>query len=178
MSARISCSDVEALLPAIADRQVDPDQAPDIFAHLASCSSCQEELAAYDLCSLALDGGREPQEGPVPVIHYQLPRWLTVPLAAAAALAIAVLLQDLARGAGPDGAPATMAGAENASDPVEILQVVESEHDAERLRYLIRIGGPGGETRWVDPAELDDVPGRLRNASGPTQVPVGLQQSE
>ena len=167
----VSCTEISDLLPTISDGQLDADQAPDVFAHLAVCSTCQEELALHDLCSLALAGDRLPDKDPAPVVHFHIPRWLSLPLAAAAGLALLVLLRNVTYDA-PESKP-TLA---DRSREVEILHVIPAGPDNPRERYLVRIGGPDGETRWVDPSQLDDT---VRDLVGHPlfrgPVPVGFQ---
>lgn len=56
----LTCDDVEALLPLIADDQLDPDSDPTLFEHLARCDDCQRSLARHDLVTLALTDSTRP----------------------------------------------------------------------------------------------------------------------
>jgi hypothetical protein len=158
-SHRISCADVEALLPAIADEQLDADQAPDVYAHLATCTDCQESLALYDLCSLGLAGGRIPAHDPAPVVHYHLPRWVTGLTALAAGLVLALSLWRFT-----ESKTSSPSLAEQSD--VEILQVIPDTHGRGQL-YLIRAGD---QTLLVNPKDLDDS---VAGSDGrPVHVPV------
>src|SRR4051812_4554295 len=53
----LSCSEVEPLLPMVADGALEHAKDPALFAHLAECEHCQETLAQHDLISLALNKG-------------------------------------------------------------------------------------------------------------------------
>jgi hypothetical protein len=171
-SATISCSDLADLLPAIADGQLEVDDAPDIFAHLAGCSRCQEELALLDLCSLALaDDGQTPARARARVVYYAVPRWLSLPLAAAAGLAVVVFLRGLG-GSAETGAERLNDRATSAQQ-VEILQILPPGPGQPRPRYLVRLGGPEGETRWVDPSQLDDAADLGHRLDG--RIPVGFR---
>jgi hypothetical protein len=54
----VTCDDVEALLPLVADQVLNEQSDPAVFAHLARCSTCQESLAAHDLITIALEQSR------------------------------------------------------------------------------------------------------------------------
>lgn len=82
----MSCAEVEPLLPLVADGSVDPDSDPGLFSHLASCASCQQRVAEYDLVTIALERGAGHTPA-APTNNNVLRLWL--PVAAAACLAIA-----------------------------------------------------------------------------------------
>lgn len=167
-SHRISCADVEALLPAIADDQLDADQAPDVFAHVAGCGACQESLALYDLCSLTISRGRQPARDPAPVIHYHMPRWVSGVAAVAASLLAAVLLLEF--GANPETSDSQHTQLADGA-PVEILQVIPDESGRGQL-FLIR---NGEQTLLVDPEQLDES---VTGPDGrPVQMPVQVLNS-
>ena len=77
----MDCQEVEDLLPLVVDGVIDEETDPDLFAHLATCPSCQASLAAYDLIDLALSNGRA-VTNPKPsaeVIHYRIPAYGLLP---------------------------------------------------------------------------------------------------
>ena len=78
--ADLTCVDVEAMLPMIADAAIGPEDDPGVFAHLAGCPDCQRSLARHDLLGMAL--GQQPR--PIPRAR----RWWPIPLATAATLVI------------------------------------------------------------------------------------------
>ncbi len=55
----LSCDEVEALLPLVADGSLDEVSDPALFAHIARCCPCQDSLARHDLVGLALEQGHE-----------------------------------------------------------------------------------------------------------------------
>jgi hypothetical protein len=50
----VTCEDVEAMLPLVADGVLQEQDDPQVFSHLAGCSRCQRSLASHDLIALAL----------------------------------------------------------------------------------------------------------------------------
>ena len=83
----MSCAEVEPLLPLVADGSVDPDADPGLFAHLASCPSCQQLVAEHDLVTIALERGASLN---APVTRQpKSPLRLWLPIATAASLVIA-----------------------------------------------------------------------------------------
>ena len=56
----LTCDEAEALLPLVADAQLDPDSDPTLFEHLARCDDCQRSLARHDLVTLALSDSARP----------------------------------------------------------------------------------------------------------------------
>lgn len=165
-STRISCTDVEALLPALADDQVRLDDAPDIYDHLAGCPACQESLALHDLCSLALAGDKVPAHSPPRIVHYHLPRGLAI----AATLLIALLLGLVAwRHSGATTAEQTRLAE---AQTIEILDILPPGPEQPHPLYLIRRGGANGETMLVDPSMLDQSIIDADRMLVPKQVPV------
>jgi hypothetical protein len=51
----LTCDEVEALLPLVADGSLDETSDPALFAHIARCCPCQDSLARHDLVGLALE---------------------------------------------------------------------------------------------------------------------------
>ena len=79
----LTCDEAEALLPLVADAQLDPDSDPTLFEHLARCDDCQRSLARHDLVTLALSDSARPVLRLAPrAITWRLP-W---PVAVAASL--------------------------------------------------------------------------------------------
>lgn len=85
----LTCDEAEALLPLIADGQLDPDSDPTLFEHLSRCDDCQRSLARHDLVTLALSDSSRPALRLAPrAITWRLP-W---PAAVAASLLAAFAL--------------------------------------------------------------------------------------
>ncbi len=80
----LCCSDVEELLPLIAEGLIDVENDESVFEHLAECEHCQQQLQEHDTITLAMSHGREiqPAQQRTDVIHFRLSR----PIAAAAAM--------------------------------------------------------------------------------------------
>jgi anti-sigma factor RsiW len=55
LSRDLSCDEVTALLPLVADGALDAEGDPALFAHLARCCECQEALMRHDLVTVALE---------------------------------------------------------------------------------------------------------------------------
>jgi hypothetical protein len=54
-SRALTCEEVEALLPLVADGALDADVDPALFMHLARCCDCQDALMRHDLVTVALE---------------------------------------------------------------------------------------------------------------------------
>lgn len=54
-SRALTCEEVEALLPLVADGALDADADPALFMHLARCCDCQDALMRHDLVTVALE---------------------------------------------------------------------------------------------------------------------------
>ena len=54
-SRALTCEEVEALLPLVADGALDADADPALFMHLARCCECQDALLRHDLVTVALE---------------------------------------------------------------------------------------------------------------------------
>ena len=94
-SVVLTCDDVEALLPLVADGVLRDGSDPALFAHLARCVACQEALAAHDLIHVALQQSSAPQSAQVNLrksisfqqLYYRRIPW---PIAMAASLAATI----------------------------------------------------------------------------------------
>ena len=62
-SLALTCDEVEALLPLVADGSLDEVSDPALFTHIARCCPCQDSLARHDLVGLALEHGLEQAAG-------------------------------------------------------------------------------------------------------------------
>jgi Putative zinc-finger len=87
--SHLTCDDVEALLPLVADGTLDEAGDPAVFQHLADCERCQQSLVSHDLIALSLTRMvQAPAPAPAPqILRPRWPRFL--PAAAAAGLLIA-----------------------------------------------------------------------------------------
>ncbi len=82
--SHLTCDDVEALLPLVADGTLDAAGDPAVFLHLADCERCQQSLVSHDLIALSLT---KMAQAPAPqILRPRWPRFL--PAAAAAAMLI------------------------------------------------------------------------------------------
>ncbi len=119
------CPEVEALLPLVADGVIDADQDPELFAHLASCPSCQEALYRHDMVSLSLAAAL-----PAPVNRPAAGlRWRLV-AAAAALILLGLGLHQLV--------PQTEAPVDDSSLAIEVLEVLEPAPGSTEPRFLVR----------------------------------------
>jgi anti-sigma factor ChrR (cupin superfamily) len=79
---QMSCDEVEALLPLVADGTLDATNEPALFSHVASCQRCQDSLALHDLVGISLS-----QTTAMPAPRVLRPMWRRyAPAAAAAAM--------------------------------------------------------------------------------------------
>ena len=156
----LTCADVEALLPLIADGVLAPEDDPALFEHLARCPDCQASLAGHDLIELALSHGTPPASAKI--IRFQRLHW------SAAALWLLC--------AGGLGAAAWwMQGAAPAA-PVPTAQVIEEVPPGNlgERAFLLRVGDEVIETRADDDAIAPGQLPRLRRADG-SSVPVHVK---
>lgn len=164
--ATLTCDEVEALLPLIADGQLDESSDPILFVHLADCPHCAESLATHDLITLAL----APSVVGAPR-RLRFPAWATVrkwlPQAAAAVVLVALgasfssprssTVTPLVSSTGaamkpltaPPAQPAHLAHAD-ATEPIQIDMEVVTVPGATpgHPRYLVR---RGEQVLLVDP---------------------------
>ncbi len=94
-SARdLTCEEVTALLPLVADGALDADGDPGLFAHLGRCCECQDVLMRHDLVTVALERTRpassvstaSPRRVPIRHVVLPWPAALAASLVAAAGL--------------------------------------------------------------------------------------------
>jgi hypothetical protein len=147
-----TCDESEALLPLVADGQLDPDGDPTLFEHLARCEDCQRSLARHDLVTLALSDPARPRLRLAPrAITWRLP-W---PAAVAASLlaAFGLWLALDAHGARRDAA----------RQP----QVIRIDQPGQAKPVYVVIDANGATI--IDPQAGD---GRARPANGDAPIPV------
>ena len=84
----VNCSDVEEMIPLVAEGLIDPDTDHAIFEHLNDCACCQDALYTHDMITLNLSQGHEikPATQHNTVIHFHISR----SLASAAALLLLI----------------------------------------------------------------------------------------
>lgn len=80
--SRLTCAEVEPLLPLVADGALDDRGDPDLFLHLVDCDHCQAVLASHDLLTLTLE--RTPTVPVERVIRWRIPVALAASVLAAA----------------------------------------------------------------------------------------------
>jgi hypothetical protein len=164
----LSCAEVEAMLPLVADGALDAESDPQLFEHLAGCPRCQESLLADDLITLGLSTRRPSPPHRRTMGVYRLP----LPLAAAAGLLVTVGLGALAWWCWPSRttsvAPAPVASTAPAAQD-EILQVLWVGPGNRQPVYLVR---RNGRTIVVDPCQLDGA--ATGTASGVDATTVGM----
>lgn len=144
-SRDLTCEEVAALLPLVADGALDADADPALFAHLARCCDCQDALMRHDLVTVALESTRPAGDGALqrqprrePVRHVFLP-W---PAALAASLAAAAgLWMWLASMQGTRVAPATPA--------TQVVQVLGA--DGQPVYVVVQ----GDQVTVIDPRAID-----------------------
>lgn len=177
MSTTLTCDEVEALLPLVADGALDEQADPALFAHLSDCERCQGSLAAHDLVTIAL----QQPKAPAPLVLR--PVWRrSLPFAAAAMLAVGVTGWVAARPAPEEiaattplvaAAPAAKATAAPAPSVPEAAPAAPIRVDVEvvampgstttRPHYLVR---KGDQVLLVDPVEAtQEAPADAKPAS-------------
>lgn len=90
--AELTCDDVEALLPLVADGAIDDISDPAVFVHLARCSNCQGSLVCHDLVGLSLQSGIHEPRRATRALHVRLPWPAAVAVAAGLAAVVGVWL--------------------------------------------------------------------------------------
>lgn len=165
----MTCEEADPLLPLAADGVLDLSDDPALFAHLARCPSCQDQLARHDLVELALRRGFVARPARQ-VIFF--PRWLpsrrTFTSAAASAAAAVVVLGSVAWLTWPGGAPPESAPSAIAQGDAPVRRVHADGSAIYRLpgvrsRYLVVQGD--GSTLVVEPAAGDTG---ISNETAPT----------
>ncbi len=168
----MSCEDVEACLPLVADGSLTANDDPDLFAHLASCPRCQDSLALHDLVGLSLDTGAAARHR-ARVISFRVPGRVLVAAAALALLAIGTGFWAF-DGDAAQSATAN-AGIETADQPkARVLQVIDPGPGNNKTRYLIRRDGREFLVEHVDGRmpEANDRPREDEDAGGSMLMPV------
>ncbi len=176
LRCELSCDEVEALLPLIADGGAagapEQNNDPALFAHLATCDRCQASLAAYDLIDVALVQSVTVKPASVRVLR---PRWAR-PAPLAAALAATLMLSGgwltlgtttrpspptVAARSMPIPGPVTVAAASPPTIDIEIVTMPGST--AAHPHYLIR---RGEQVMLVSPPSIQaEAPSSARQAS-------------
>ncbi len=164
MSEAMTCAEAEPLLPLVADGALDPDSDPQLFAHLATCADCQRAVATHDLIGLALRAPAPPARRPSVILRF----WPVLPVAAAAALAVALwpTTPTVATPQAPTvvHAPAAAPPAiVTPAAPVAPPRVIALPQADGSHIYLVQSG-----EHWtvVDPAELDSGAQQPQTANG------------
>ncbi len=161
MSARpdMSCDEVQALLPLVADGSLDQTGDPVLFEHLAHCHECQDALVRHDLLAVALERSRPA----VPRSGNRLVFRLPLPLAAAATLLL---------GAGVWFAVQAVL----ASQPtvVPLVDVTRVPGPDGRMQYEIR---QGDGVQLVDPERVDRAGAGAAGHGDVQQVQLKRRQS-
>lgn len=153
--ARLTCAEVEPLLPLVADGALDDQGDPELFLHLAECPHCQDLLASHDLLTLALE--RTPPAPVRKIIRWPLPLalaagflaaaisgWLMMPPATASGAGIAV-----AQAPPPTAPPVPTVESAPVDNPViEIDVAAVASPIPGRTMYLVR---RGEQVLLVDP---------------------------
>lgn len=161
----LSCDEVEALLPLVADGVLGATDEPNLFAHLSGCPRCQASLANFDAIDIILSNGHSPQPahlGPE-VVHYRLP----LPWALAASALLGLALGTWLLSTTPSGNGASSTTSTTATSPgIEILDVLPVGPGREQPVFVIR----DGETiRVISGNQLD---GGIRDQRPPSATAV------
>jgi len=161
-SVVLTCDDVEALLPLVADGVIDDASDPALFAHLAHCVDCQEALTAHDLIHVAI----EQTSAPIPATgnrrkslsfqqgHYRRIPW---PVAMAASLAAAIGLWTWLQ----------RMQAARAQDNQVHTQVIPVVTDDGHSVYVVI---DGDNITIVDPRSIDGQAAPVREATLPVKL--------
>jgi hypothetical protein len=157
----LTCAEIEALLPLVADGVIDQQADAPLFAHLATCEHCQEALARHDLVSLALADPAGAERPRLRIVHRRLPLPIALASAAAAALAVGTWWLGLPAVHEP-AAPMTAAAPER--------EVIRIDQPGREPAYLVR---DGDRLVLVTP---DTVDGKRRVQAKPQPVSLPLQR--
>jgi hypothetical protein len=160
MSEAMTCAEAEPLLPLVADGALDPDSDPQLFAHLASCAECQRAVATHDLIGLALRAPAPPRRRAA-ILRF----WPVLPVAAAAALALALwpTTPTVATPQAPTVVHAPAAAPPAVVTPAAPPRVIAlTQADGSQI-YMVQSG-----EHWtvVDPADLDSGAQQPHTANG------------
>lgn len=136
----MSCDEVQALLPLVADGSLDQAADPALFEHLAHCHECQDALVRHDLIAVSLERSRPATARTGRNLVFRLP----LPLAAAAMLLL---------GAGVWFAVQSSLVPEPAAKPLDVTRVPGPDG---RVQYEIR---QGDGVQMVDPELVDRTSG-------------------
>ncbi|TVR11440.1 MAG: zf-HC2 domain-containing protein [Planctomycetota bacterium] len=176
---RLSCDEVEELLPLVIDGVITEADEPDLFCHLAECPQCQASLATHDLITFAL-APKQPLHMPAKNHgHYPLRlSWL----AAAAGIIAMGATGILWLGSSPQSAQ-TLSAQEHTgsssrmsseSNDLEVVQILRPGPGREQPLFVVRENGrivvlpsedlDGGHYRSTldHPAPLPDQPRHIR----------------
>ena len=183
----MSCDEVEALLPLVADGALDAASEPALVSHVAGCQRCLDSLALHDLVGISL---AQPAAKPAPRMFR--PSWQRyAPLAAAALMLVgvgAIVWQDHAAGTDEHGdsgkfasklpiaaEPAPAANARIApaapvpatptavacNEPIDIEVIAVPGGTSSQPHYLVR---KGDQVLFIDPAT------QVRSAQAPSDT--------
>lgn len=141
----MSCDEVQALLPLVADGSLDQMNDPVLFEHLTRCGECQDALVGHDLITIALESSRPDTARSGRKLTFRLP----LPLAAAATLLFGTGIWIAAQ--------SWHASSTAAAPLVDVTRVPGADG---RMRYEIR---QGDGVQLVDPEMVD----RAGTAAGP-----------
>jgi Putative zinc-finger len=150
LTCPLTCDDVEALLPLIADQVLNEQSDPAVFAHLARCPACQESLAAHDLITVALEQSRPTSSLKRPALNFPRHRQhrLPWPVAMAASLAAACGLWLALE----HHSSATTLAARDKAQKAQKAQVVPVQTEDGRSVYVVI---NGEQITVIDPRSLD-----------------------
>jgi len=129
--AELTCEEADALLSLVADGAIDAEADPALFAHLARCCDCQDELMRHDLVTVALQttSARVPTTAArrAPIRHVFLPWHSALAASLVAAAGLWMWLASLQAGHSAPSAPAMQVVQVLGTDGQPVYVVVQGE---------------------------------------------------
>lgn len=171
---RLSCEEVEELLPLVVDGVIGDEDEPELFRHLAACPQCQASLAAHDLVTLALAPQQKPPYAATTGRYPLRFSWLASAAGIIVCAAAGILWIGPSVSYGDSLVLNEPAVSEPQSDELEVLQILRSGPGREQPLFVVRENGrivvlpseelDGGHYRSNQdhPAPLGDQPRHIR----------------
>ena len=159
-TAEMTCEEVDVLLPLVAEGAIDAESDPVLFAHLALCQTCQDNLVAHDLVTVGIERSTV-QPGPQ-VIRPAAASWhhrrLPLPVALAASLMAAVGLWTWLD---------QMHGDRQHQEPPRAQVMPVTYADGQTVYFVVQ----DGQVSVIDPNTLDGKSKPARQSAVPVNLP-------